>query len=270
MRADLHAHTTASDGTLTPTALVDHACERGIDVIAITDHDSVAGVGEAIAAAAGTSVTVVPGVELSAVSDNRDVHILGYFIDHEDERLLAHLEDLRLARRRRAERIVGALRRARYDVSLEDVLALADGGSVGRSHVARALVNGGHVATIREAFETLLGRGRPFYVSKDVRSPVDVVKVIREARGLAVLAHPGVTGVDDLLPSLLEAGLSGIEAFHAEHTSDDRDRYAHLARQHGLLVTGGSDFHGTGTPAVDLGDVDVPEEAVRRLIAAGA
>jgi len=268
MRADLHAHTTASDGTLAPDALVARAIERGLDVLAVTDHDSVAGIAAAVAAARGTALTVVPGVELSAVWEDRDVHVLGYFIDAEDAHLLAHLEDLRLARLHRAEAIVAALREAGYDVRIEEVLDLAGGGSVGRSHVARALVNGGHVPSVPDAFANLLGRGRPFYVSKDVRSPVDVLEVIRSAGGLSVLAHPGVTHVDDLVPTLVEGGLSGIEAFHAEHTPEDRERYARLAADLGLLVTGGSDFHGIGTPAAELGSVDLPPEAVERLLAA--
>lgn len=268
MRADLHAHTTASDGTLTPASLVAHAAERRLDVLAVTDHDSVAGVSEAISAAAGTGITVVPGVELSAVSNDRDVHVLGYFIDYESAELLAHLVDLRLARRHRAEQIVVALQDAGFDVSLEEVLALADGGSVGRSHVAQALVNGGHVATIPDAFGTLLGRGRPFYVAKDVRSPVEVLDVVHRAGGLSVLAHPGVTRADDLLPALLAAGLAGIEAYHVEHTTEDRERYARLAEEHGLLVTGGSDFHGPGAPVAGLGGIDLPEEAVLRLLSA--
>jgi predicted metal-dependent phosphoesterase TrpH len=267
MRADLHTHTTASDGALTPEALVAHAISRGLDVLAVTDHDSVAGVSNAIEAAEGSRVLIIPGVELSAVHDGRDVHVLGYFIDYEDPHLLAHLEDLRLARLHRAESIVEALQQAGYDLRIDDVLALAGGGSVGRSHVARALVNGGHVESIPDAFADLLGRGKPFYVTKDVRSPVEVLDVIRSAGGLSVLAHPGVTRVDDLLPELIEAGLSGIEAYHAEHSDEDRVRYARMAEEHGLLVTGGSDYHGIGSPSADLGDVDLPAGAAEGLLA---
>jgi predicted metal-dependent phosphoesterase TrpH len=268
MRADLHTHTTASDGTLTPEALVAHAALRDLDVLAVTDHDSVAGVPGAIAAADGGPVRIVPGVELSAVHDGRDVHILGYFIDYEDPHLLSHLEDLRLARFRRAEAIVEALQQAGYELRIDDVLELAGGGSVGRSHVARALVNGGHVASVPDAFANLLGRGKPFYVTKDVRSPVEVLEVIRSAGGLSVLAHPGVTRVDDLLPALLKAGLSGIEAYHAEHSAEDRVRYARVAEEHCLLVTGGSDYHGIASPTADLGDVVLPSGALERFLAA--
>lgn len=266
MRADLHAHTSASDGALSPSALVNHAHELGLDVLAITDHDSVAGIPEAFQAAEGSPLILVPGVELSAVWEGRDVHILGYFVGYEDAQLLSHLEDLRDARRRRAETIVAALREAGYDISLESVLALADGGSVGRSHVARVLVNEGHAQNVTEAFRQLLGRGRPFYVPKDVRSPFDVLEVVRSAGGVPVLAHPGVTKVDDLIPSLVGVGLMGIEAYHAEHSVEDRDRYASLARSLGLIATGGSDYHGPEVPKQDLGSVEIPESEVERLL----
>lgn len=267
MRADLHAHSTASDGTLAPGALVRLACERGLDVLALTDHDSVEGVGAAVSAAQDTHLTLVAGVELSAVWQDRDVHVLGYFVDYRDAALLAHLDDLRLARLRRAESIVDHLRKAGYEIELDDVLALAEGGSVGRSHVARALVDGGHVDSVPEAFANLLGRGRPFYVPKDVRSPLEVVDMIHDAGGIAVLAHPGVTRVDALIPTLMTAGLDGIEAYHAEHAPEEREHYARFAEEHGLLVTGGSDFHGLEAPSADLGGVDVPAAAVERLLA---
>ena len=266
MRVDLHAHTTASDGSLTPSQLVDRARSVGLDVLAVTDHDSVDGIADAIAASAGTPLRLVPGVELSAVWEGHDVHMLGYFIDYEDAVLLSHLEDLRAARLRRAETIVASLREAGYDITIDEVLAIAAGGSVGRSHVARVLVNGGHAASVAEAFQQLLGRGCPFYIPKDVRSPLDVLGVVRAARGVPVLAHPGVTRVDDLISSLVGAGLMGIEAYHAEHTPEQRDRYAWLARSLGLIATGGSDFHGTEAPRQDLGSVDIPQSEVERLL----
>jgi predicted metal-dependent phosphoesterase TrpH len=267
MRADLHAHTTASDGSLSPSALVGLARDVGLDVLAVTDHDSVAGIPEALAAARGTPVRLVPAVELSAVWEGRDVHVLGYFVDFEDRVLLRHLIDLREARLRRAETIVASLTDAGYNIDIQDVLALAAGGSVGRSHVARALVNQGHAATVSDAFTRFLGRGCPFYVPKDVRSPVEVLDVVQSAGGVPVLAHPGVTKVDALITPLVVAGLGGIEAYHAEHTAEQRAHYAWLARSLGLVATGGSDYHGTGTPGVQLGSVDVPQVEVERLLA---
>ncbi|MBI5231359.1 MAG: PHP domain-containing protein [Coriobacteriales bacterium] len=268
MRADLHAHTTASDGTLTPTELVEHALANGLDVIAVTDHDSVEGIAEALEAAEGTPLTVIPGVELSAVHDGRDVHVLGYFVSPTDAHLAGHLADLRTARLARANSIVQALRDSGYEIDIEDVLALTS-GAVGRSHVARALVSRGHATSVGDAFDRLLGRGRPFYLGKDVRDPVDVVRVIVEAHGLPVLAHPGVTDVDSAIPPMLEAGLVGIEAHHAEHTPEQRERYTALANELGLLVTGGTDFHGPGAPNPDLGSIDLPDGVASALLARG-
>ena len=270
MIADLHVHSTASDGTLSPSELVTRAVARGVRVLAITDHDSVEGLPEGALTAAAAGIRFVPGVELSSVHEGSDVHVLGYFVDARDPQLRAHLEDLRAARRRRAEGIVTALQEAGYAVTIDEVLALSDGGAVGRSHVARALVAGGHAEDVTDAFSRLLGRGRPFYVPKDVRSPADAISVIRDAGGIPVLAHPGVTGIDAIVPDLVAAGLEGIEAYHAEHTPEQRERYAALAEELGLLVTGGSDFHGPQAPNPELGTVELPPGAVDRLLEAGA
>lgn len=269
MKADLHAHTTASDGTVTPAGLVALALDQGIDILAVCDHDSVEGLPEAFTAAEGTSLLLVPAVELSAVSDARDVHVLGYFIDWSDPQLLAHLADLRDARQRRAVAIVEALTAAGYDLTLDDVLALSDGGAVGRSHVARALVRRGHAESVADAFHRLLGHGMPFYVPKDVRSPEEVISVIRSAGGLPVLAHPAVSGIEDLIPHLRDVGLAGIEAHHADHTPEQRERLALLADELGLLATGGTDYHGPHAPNPQLGSVTVPAEDIERLLRAG-
>lgn len=269
MIADLHAHSTASDGTLTPRMLVARAASRSVEVLSITDHDSVEGLAEGASAARAPGITFVNGVELSAVHEGSDVHVLGYFVDPDDPHLRVHLEDLRAARRRRADTIVKALQDAGYAVSLEEVLSLSDGGAVGRSHVARALVAGGHAHSVEDAFRRLLGRGRPFYIPKDVRSPAEAIAVIRDAGGVPVLAHPGVTGVDAIIPALVGEGLEGIEAFHAEHTPEQRERYAALAQDLGLLVTGGSDYHGPEAPNPEVGSVELPPGAVERLLEAG-
>jgi predicted metal-dependent phosphoesterase TrpH len=165
--------------------------------------------------------------------------------------------------------MVAALRGAGYDIELDDVLALSHGGAVGRSHVARALVAAGHADSVAHAFQTLIGRDRPFYVAKQSASPAEVVAGIRELGAIPVLAHPGVTGVDDLIGEMIDAGLLGIEAYHADHSPGQVAHYAALAASHGLLVTGGTDFHGPAAPNPDVGAVDVPEDAVRALMAAG-
>ncbi len=270
MRIDLHVHTTASDGTLTPAEVVALAAQKGVRAIAITDHDSVEGVAEALAAAnvLPHAPIVVPGVELSAVHQDRDVHILGYFVDHTDEGFLDYLRDLREARMRRAEAIVSALAAAGYTIDMRHVLALSAGAAVGRSHVARVLVEQGLADDVADAFRRLLGRGKPFYVPKDVRSPEDAVRLVRAVGGVPVLAHPGVTGGDEIVPALVAHGLAGIEAYDGEHDEADRERYASIADRLGLIVTGGTDFHDPGAPTGDLASTDIPPGILESLFAA--
>jgi hypothetical protein len=270
MRFDLHAHTTASDGTLTPELLVAHACALDLTAIAITDHDSVDSVVPALKAACGTDLTVISGVELSTSHGEMDVHILGYFVNPHDRPLLDTLHRFRAIRRERAVEIVDALSDAGMTVSLDRVLALSADGAVGRSHVARALVDAGLVPTVGEAFQRFLGRGRPFYRPKPPADPALAVRTIVQSGGIAILAHPGVTGADSLLPTLLDAGLGGIEAYHAEHTPAQRSHYAALARDLGLLVTGGSDYHGIPGAGVELGSVEIPDHVLTDLVAASA
>jgi len=266
MRFDLHLHTTASDGHLTAEQLVKAALAAQLDCIAVTDHDSVASVTPAMEAASGTSLRVLPGVELSSTYEGRDVHVLGFFVDHTDAGFLARLTLLREARLERAQGMVSALADAGYAITLDEVLDLSDGGAVGRSHIARALVGRGHAGSVSEAFAELLGRGRPFYRPKPVATPVEVVRLIHEAGGLAVLAHPGVTQVDEIIHELVDAGLAGLEAFHSEHTEEDRERYLRLADELGLIVTGGSDFHGATSPGCALGEVEMPEYVLAELL----
>lgn len=266
MRADLHTHTTASDGLLSPTQLVQRALYCDLDVLAICDHDSVAGLAEAEVACEGTALILVPGCELSASHEGLDVHILAYWVDRTDPVLLEQLELLRAARSRRAERMVAELHDAGISIALDEVLALSDGGAVGRSHVARALVESGEAQTVGDAFRRYLGRGKPFYVPKESHPPAEVVAAVREAGAVPVLAHPGVTGADALVPVLVDAGLLGIEAYHAEHTAEQREHYAELAQELGLLVTGGSDYHGLGALAAELGSVRLPDDALEAFL----
>lgn len=269
MRADLHVHSTASDGTLSPAALVSLAADRGVDVIAIADHDSVDGVPEAIQAGIAHGVVIVPAVELSAAVGERSVHILGYFVDARNTELKVELAKLREARLARARSIVAALRSQGLNVSMSEVLALSASGAVGRTHIARALVDAGHAASISDAFGRLVGRGKPFYRPKELRQPADVVRLIRAAGGVPVLAHPGVSDTGDLIEELVGYGLAGIEAYHADHTPIQKQHFAALALQRGLLVTGGTDFHSPDAPNPDLGDVDLPHEAIVAFLSAG-
>ncbi|GAB4274150.1 MAG: PHP domain-containing protein [Coriobacteriia bacterium] len=275
MRADLHVHTLASDGALDPVEVVHLAADSGLDAIAVTDHDSVEGVQTALDAAAAASVTVIAGVELSACdATGRDVHILGYCIDHTDPALLNELLHLRHARLERAMKMIEALDAAGYSLDMQEVLReaarvtgnpSAEPSAIGRSHIARALVEAGHVESVQDAFERLIGRQRPFYVPKPVGTPSEVVRVVREAGGAAVLAHPAVNGADDLLERLVDVGLVGVEVFHPDHSGEDVRRLAKAADELGLIKTGGSDFHGPESRSPVLGAVLAPEDALERL-----
>jgi predicted metal-dependent phosphoesterase TrpH len=270
MKADFHVHSTASDGTLSPSQIIQRAHANSVDVLALADHDSVNGVAEAQVEAQRLGITLVPAVELSAVHEGRDVHILAYFVDASSEALAQQLATLRAGRESRAQAMVAALDAAGYAVSIEEVQAIAAGGALGRSHVARALVDSGHADSVSHAFQTLIGRGKPFYVAKKSASPTDVIRGIVRLGAIPVLAHPGVTDVDDLIESMVAAGLLGIEAYHADHSPTQVKRYAALAARLKLLATGGSDFHGLQAPNPDIGSVALPDSAVVALLAAGA
>jgi 3',5'-nucleoside bisphosphate phosphatase len=266
MKADLHVHSTASDGTLTPSEIVSCALTRGVDVLAIADHDSVSGLPEALRALEGTVLTLVPAVELSAASEGFDVHLLAYYVDPHSSELQEVLELLRSEREHRAEAIVCALRKDGIPITMDHVLTFSDGGAVGRSHIARALVSSGHADTIPAAFERYIGRGRPYYRSKRSHSPEEVISMVRAFGAVPVLAHPGVTHADALIPSMIDSGLLGIEAYHADHSPKQRVHYAHMADDLGLITTGGTDYHGPQAHNPELGSVDVPEASVRALL----
>lgn len=265
MSVDLHVHTTASDGTSTPQEVVAFARSIGLTAIAITDHDSVDGVPAALAAAEDTPLTVVPGVELSTRCDDIDLHLLGYFIDHRSEPLLARLRLLRDTRIARAQGMVDALAAAGFSVTLDGVLQRAAGGAVGRSHIARALVAAGDVDSVQEAFARYIGRDGPYFIEKELTPAQDAIALVHAAGGVAVLAHPAINGADPVISRLARAGLDGIEAFHAEHNQEQRRRYAAIADHLGLIVTGGSDFHGPQAKSGRLGAGDTPDETLEAL-----
>lgn len=265
MPADLHTHTTASDGTFAPAALVRRAHAAGITCLAVTDHDTFAGLPEAEAEAGRLGLTFVPGVELSTDATGREVHILGYFCRADGGPLVDLLAEMRSARLHRIEEIVARLRAAGAPVTLEQVMSIARGGAAGRAHVARALVEMGCAASTPDAFERYLLPGRPGYVPRRKLHPVDAVRSVVEAGGVAVLAHPGLIGDDGVIPDLIAAGLRGIEARYPAHTPDQVRDYQALADRLGLIATGGSDFHGVGERWGDLGSVTVPDDVGARL-----
>ncbi len=270
-RADLHTHTTYSDGTLSPYELVKKSKHAGLNIISITDHDTVDGIDEAIEVGKELDVEVIPGVELSASLNDMEVHILGYFIDYKNKALLDALAVFRLERLRRAERIVGKLNKMNVPLTMESVLANTSGGAVGRPHIATALVNEGHAESYKQAFNKYIGNGRPAFEKKTQFSPVETVKLIAEAGGLSFLAHPGKWLEDELLIQLIKSGLDGIEVVHPSHSHELVEYYRGVVNEYCLLESGGSDFHG-GMKGDDdaLGKIGVPISVVdmmrRRLI----
>lgn len=267
MAIDLHIHSTASDGAYTPAQIVRMAAAAGISRMALTDHDSVDGVAEAIQAGADEAITVIPGVELSAeTTDGRAAHILGYFVDDRDENLRSRLSQLRDARLTRARQMVAALADAGVPITLDDVIGRAGSGAVGRAHIAMVLVDAGVVPTISTAFNELIGRDRPYYVAKPVATPEAVIGTIISAGGLPVCAHPAVSGIEDLLPAMADAGLEGLEAYHSQHDTATRRRLESTARELGLIVTGGSDFHGIRGSHAALGDGGTPDAVYDALV----
>ncbi len=270
--ADLHLHSTASDGVDPPREVVKRAREAKLRTIALTDHDSVNGVPEALEWGKRLDIEVLPGCELTAYEGERELHILGYGVDPADTGLQMHLERFREGRRKRIHRMARQLEEAGAPIDLERVLELAGNeGAVGRVHVARVLLEAGHVSSFPEAFERFLVRGRPGYAPKRAVAPAEAIQVIHHAGGVAVLAHPAINDLTDLVPALVAAGLDGLEVWHSLHRRDQADELFHLAERHGLLKTGGSDCHGAlsdrepllGTVRIDEGHV----EALRRAIA---
>ncbi len=264
MPADLHVHTTASDGTASPAEVVRLARAAGLDAIGITDHDTVAGVAPAREAARGQDLEVVPGIEISTDYQGREVHVLGYYVDEAHAAFREQLDRLVAARARRVERMVDRLRALGLAVTVEDVRRVVGEAAPGRPHVAEALVRLGIVPHWQEAFARLIGRGCPAYVPRETITPVEAVRLVRLAGGVAVLAHPGVAGADHLIPELVRQGLGGLEVYHPEHTPAEISHYLALAAAFRLLVTGGSDFHGGGLHA-ELGAVTVPTQMVHAL-----
>lgn len=261
MTIDLHAHTVFSDGTFRPAETVGLALDRGLTAVSISDHDSTEGLAEALDAAEGTGLEIVPGVEFSTVHDGRGIHMLAYWMDIADEEFQAELTRLRDDRYRRGERMVEKLRELGYPISFERVREIAEGKNVVRPHIAQALVEAGVVPTIDDAFTPeLIKDGGRAYVEKHALDPVDALRLIKRAGGLGVIAHPGLhregLGVpDSLIEELAEAGLDGIECSHPDHPPEAESKYREMARRFGIVATGSSDCHGTRYDPVRLGSV---------------
>lgn len=267
---DLHLHTTASDGRLSPTELVRFLARRGIRAAAITDHDSTEGLDEAFKAAEETpNLTLIPGIELSADVPGSEVHILGYFMRWEDREFQETLEEFRRGRVRRAKGIVEKLAQMGLEMEWERVLELAGSGAVGRPHVALAMVEKGFVKDTREAFTRYIGRNGPAYVERMKLTPKDAIALIRKVGGAAVLAHPSwVDNLEESLKQLKEADLAGMEVYYGSYSPEMVRHFARLAEQLDLIPCGGSDYHAMGTEDESLpGDQGPPEKVVEELCA---
>ena len=256
---DLHVHTRASDGTLSPSAAVAEAKRQGVTLLSITDHDVTEGIPEAEAAAAELGVTLVPGVEVSIDVDEHEVHVLGYFIQPGNPRLEAALARVRHGREHRNEEMLARLAALGVGVSRARMLEIAGPGSVGRPHIAAALVEAGHVGSIQEAFNRYLARGKPAYVRRARFEPREAAEIIRAAGGLPVLAHPAKIKSRAVMEAIVFDGMEGVEAFHPDHDAGEAERLVEFARRHSLLVTGGTDTHGPESElSLGIGSVPVP------------
>ncbi|WP_349239062.1 PHP domain-containing protein [Petroclostridium sp. X23] len=254
---DLHVHTTASDGSMTPSEVVRYAAKKDLSAIAITDHDTIAGVEEAYIVGNKVGVEVISGIEIS-VHDKQELHILGYFVDLHSNELNITLDRLKEYREKRNPRIIEKLNGLGMDISMSEVKQIAGTGVVGRPHIAQIMVQKGYVGSVDEAFSKYLDNGKLAYVERQKLLPQDGISLIKKSGGLAVLAHPIYLRKEDdelevLLAQLIDYGLDGIEAYYSEYPADISRKYRALAKRLNLVITGGSDFHGKSKPDLDLG-----------------
>ena len=265
MFTDLHLHTNFSDGTYTPEHLALEAKRHSLIAVALTDHDTVEGCERMKAACQAESIEFIPATELTAEIDGIELHMLGYFLDVAHPGLLKRMTEFQEGRQARIREIVARLRR--MDVPLEetDVFELANCSSPGRPHVARALIQRNVCRSLDEAFERFLKKNRPGWVPKEKIGAMEAIKLIHEAGGLAVLAHPGLARSEEAIPSLIEAGIDGIECFHTRHSASASEYYVSVAEQHDLLITGGSDCHGMNKGKPLIGSIKLPYDYVRLL-----
>jgi hypothetical protein len=268
--ADLHVHSDCSDGTERPEAVVERAASLGFSGLAIADHDTVRGVAPARSRAQALGLTLISAVELSTTAEKGDLHILGYGVDVEDAGLLDTLSGIETTRRERVSRMLRRLNDLGVKVDLEAFFARYPEGSVGRLHVARFLMEAGHVKSRDEAFQRYLGMGRPAYERVNAISPDEGIRLIRKAGGIPALAHPGRTHKDHLISSLTSVGLQAVEVYHSGHPPAAARYDRELAARKGLLPVGGSDCHGAGKDQVLMGRVKVPMEYLEVLQRAGA
>jgi len=263
--SDLHVHTTYSDGTMTPEAVVDEAIRLGISTISITDHDTIDGVVVACQYAQGKNINIIPGIELSAYLNPSEIHILGYFIDINDEPLQKMLKQAREDRQKRVHAIVEKLRGLGVNIDPQEIFKLAGKGSPGRMHVAEAIWKHGYCKDIMEPFSKYIGDKGPAYIPKKTLTPQQAVELITNAGGAAVLAHPALTDRDHVIEDLVRYGLQGIEVYYPSYTPQAVKKYQNMAKKYNLAETGGSDFHGERKKEIQIAKVTVPGDLVLKL-----
>lgn len=263
MSADLHTHTAFSDGTLSPERVVEKAKSAGLKTIAITDHDVVAGIGPAVEKGGELGVEVIPGIEFTTEALDTEIHILGYFIGHHHPGLVGAIKKIQQGREERIFKICDKLKGLGVDLEPAKVFAIAGHKAAGRPHVARALIAAGYVGDFKEAFSRYIDFHGPAYVSHYKLSPEEAISLVASSGGIPVYAHPGVSNRDQIIPDLMAAGLRGIEVYYF---GQDTEHYLNLARKYGLLLTGGSDYHGERSGReTDLGELTIPDELVDKL-----
>jgi predicted metal-dependent phosphoesterase TrpH len=263
--ADLHVHTFYSDSTFSPGEVVACAKDRALSAIAICDHDTIDGIEPCREIGDKMGVEIVPGVELTVEKVDAEIHILGYYLDYDLSWFRDRLKELRRGRIARIHKMVDRLRSHGIDLNAKEVFDIAGIGSVGRLHLAHAILKTGKVKSVKDIFEKYIGFNKPCYIANERLTPEEAISMILRAGGVPVLAHPSCTGKDEYIPELIERGLRGIEVYHTDHKPSDVKRYETLAKEKGLIITGGSDCHGFGKGRILLGEVRVPYTTVERL-----
>jgi len=255
---DLHTHSTASDGTLSPAELIQLAAGLKLRVIALTDHDTTAGIPAAAAAAEKCGITLIPGIEISSILGDRDIHILGFYIDPDNAAFCRQITELVECRRQRNEKVIFRMNRDGIPVTMEDLSCGEPEAVITRAHFARYLMEKGYTASLKESFHKYMGVGCPYYIPRDRIAPEKAVSIIKKGGGMAFLAHPGIyhlkdSVLDNLLTALIRCGLDGIEVYYSLHSGEETTYFHDLAEKHHLLMSGGSDFHGSNKPDIQLG-----------------
>ncbi|MCK8827953.1 PHP domain-containing protein [Natroniella acetigena] len=263
---DLHLHTTASDGSFTPTKVVKNAKDLGFSAVAITDHDTLAGLEEGAKAAKEEEIEFVPGIELNTDYDDTGIHVLGYYLDYNNQNLLNKLDTLQKARYNRIKSMVYKLNHLGFEIEFKEIIDIAGDAALGRPHIAQIMLDKGYVKEWSQAFAQYIGCRGSAYVKRKKLAAQEAIQLIKSAKGVPIIAHPALIGRDELLPKLVEWGAEGFEVYHTEHDQAATQRYLEFAQQHDLLITGGSDCHGPKRKGeILLGEIKAPYKLLNEM-----